>query len=137
MKTYNLFLDDKRDPKDVFSYISDPIYKEDWVVVRSYDEFLHKISEMYANGYLPTVVSFDHDLVSEHYRIGVMSGFMSFDENSVRTPTGWHCLQWLLKFCDTNDIKLPKILFHSMNAGGIVNMKALLDEYVFNKNKEK
>lgn len=137
MKCYNLFLDDKRVPKEVYSYKPEPIYSEQsWTVVRNYDEFLQKLAERYADGYFPCVISLDHDLDPEHYRIGMLSGFSKFDETSVSTPTGWHCLKWFLKFCDVNDFVLPKILMHSQNSGGIINMTALLDEYKFNKNKD-
>ena len=75
---YNLFLDDIRDPKNMIPgmevlykdgmliHRNNPdnfYYKHDWVVVRSYNEFVDYITK---NG-LPKLVSFDHDLAPEHY----------------------------------------------------------------------
>ena len=38
---YNLFLDDFRNPKDVYNYLRQPIYiSVDWEIVRNYDEFV-------------------------------------------------------------------------------------------------
>ena len=137
MKCYYLFLDDERVPKDVYRYKGDPLYVEQmWIKVKNYNEFLDKVAERYSDGYLPCVISFDHDLAREHYVQGIRNGFKEFDETVVTIPTGWHCLKWYLRFCDVNDIQLPKIMFHSKNPAGTQNMIALLDEYKFNKQKE-
>lgn len=60
-----LFLDDLRLPSHVWRDTIDPDYEDDrsWVIVRSYSAFVSWIME---NG-LPNLVSFDHDLVYEHY----------------------------------------------------------------------
>lgn len=135
MKLYNIFLDDERNPRDVMAYRPNPAYvSQAWDVVHNYDQFLQKVSERYADGFVPAIISLDHDLVNEHYRIGALSGFQQFDENAVKTPTGWHCLKWFLKFCDTSDLKLPQILLHSKNDAGVRNMNALIDEYIIYKN---
>jgi hypothetical protein len=137
MKCYYLFLDDERVPKDVYRYKDNPLYVEQvWIKAKNYDEFLDKVSERYAEGYLPCVVSLDHDLAPEHYALGALTNFREFDETAVTIPTGWHCLKWYLRFCDVNDLQLPKIMFHTKNVGGMQNMVALIDEYKFNKHKE-
>ena len=137
MKCYNLFLDDERIPKGVFLYKPEPVYTEQpWTIVRSYDSFVNKVTQKYTEGYFPCVVSFDHDLAREHYLHGALSRYEKFDETAVNVPTGWHCLKWLLKFCETQDFVLPKILFHSMNKGGTVNMTALIDEYKAKRNRD-
>ncbi len=62
--SYNLFLDDFRMPADVVLYMPKCAYYTDreWVIVRSYDEFVKTIEEMG----IPQAVSFDHDLADEH-----------------------------------------------------------------------
>ena len=130
MKYYQLFLDDVRNLKAVSLYKQNPVYTQDnWVVVRTYEQFIGLVSENFAQGLLPSLVSFDHDLVKSHYVQGVLTNFASFDENKASSPTGWHALAWFLKFHQVNDLALPEILFHSKNNGGVSNMKALLDEY--------
>ena len=128
MKYYNLFLDDERVPSDVLAYKQNLIYNDlNWIVVRNYDQFVNMISEHYLEEVLPGKISFDHDLTKEHYEHGALSAFQSFDYTKVNTPTGWHCLKWALKFHQAHDIRLPEILFHSQNPGGIKNMAALLE----------
>jgi hypothetical protein len=130
MKCYNLFLDDIRTPDVAYIYKKEPSYiKESWIVVKNYSEFVQTISEKYAEGYVPCALSLDHDLTPEHYKIGVIHAFYKFDESSVTEPTGWHCLRWFLKFCKTQDLALPKIILHSQNPAGRINMSALIDEY--------
>jgi hypothetical protein len=62
--TYNLFLDDMRQPYQAFGYTNNPIYKDlYWQVVINYEQFIEKIEhyfELY--GILPKIISFDHDL---------------------------------------------------------------------------
>ena len=62
--TYNLFLDDMRQPHDAYGYTHNPIYKElYWQVVINYDQFVEKIEHYFdLLGILPEVISFDHDL---------------------------------------------------------------------------
>lgn len=130
MNRYYLFLDDERTPKEVYAYKQNPVYVEqEWVIVRSYQEFVDKVAERFASGYTPRAVSFDHDLVSEHYRLGALSGFQRFDENAVKIPTGWYCLKWFLRHIELNDLPMPEILLHTKNDGGKMNMNALIDEY--------
>jgi len=62
-----IFLDDIRQPKECLSYMYhrigplNPIYNEDWFVVKNYDQFLNVICH---NADVITHVSFDHDLVN-------------------------------------------------------------------------
>ena len=65
MKTYNLFLDDVRNPKDCCQYMPDAkfYFNSEFVIVRNYDEFVNFIRK---NG-LPNIISFDHDLSDMDY----------------------------------------------------------------------
>ncbi len=74
---YNLFLDDMRIPEAVFKYIGDDRYiNNDWVIVRSYNEFTKHIRK---HG-IPETISFDHDLADIHYlsQFGISDTF--YDE---------------------------------------------------------
>ena len=67
-ETYNLFLDDIREPRECLSYTNEPRYgTREWVVVRTHDEFVQTVVNRWANGEFPELVSFDHDLADEHY----------------------------------------------------------------------
>jgi len=119
---YNLFLDDYRIPKDCFGYMHQPLYINlDWIVVRNYYAFITLIQ----NKGIPEVISFDHDLADGHYKKKV------FDYNDEsQEKTGYHCAKWLIDYCIDNNKELPdRILVHSMNPVGTVNIKSLFDTY--------
>lgn len=119
--SYRLYLDDFRDPIDSLYYKGNVIYSEDWVVVRSYDEFIKYVEE---HG-TPIAVSFDHDLADVHYE---KTSFDYDDENLEKT--GYHCAKWLINRCVDNKIEVPAIiLVHSMNPAGTQNIWSLFNTY--------
>lgn len=120
---YNLFLDDFRMPEDAFHYTKFSVYlKEDWVIVRNYDEFVLCIKK---NG-LPTLVSFDHDLADIHY--DNTSSIIDYD--SYTEKTGYSCVLWLIDYCMDNKEQFPKYLIHSMNTVGEENIRKLINNYL-------
>lgn len=124
-RTYNLFLDDIRDPGDAFSYTQNSKYVDlDWVVVRNYPEFVDEISQRYIKGELPELISFDHDLAKDHYE-----NMMNPDYNEFGERTGYHCAKWLVDFCIDTDTRLPEYLIHSMNPAGGANILSLLESF--------
>lgn len=130
---YNLFLDDIRDPSNMTPSLeikfkdgimfhekkSDNFYKNyDWVVVRTYDEFVDYIKE---NG-LPKLVSFDHDLSPEHYAyMGKRTNFA--------IKTGYDALIWFCEYIKENNLEIPEIKFHTANYVGKENMNDYLYEF--------
>jgi hypothetical protein len=119
-----LILDDdfKRTPQNIASYTENDVYlKYNWDFVRNYDEFVAYITK---NG-IPDVISFDHDLGSEHYDAQTNIRYGNFKEK-----TGWHCANWMLNYCLDNKLELPKeIYIHSMNIVGALNIKSLFVTY--------
>ena len=116
-----LFLDDNRKPYDVFRSTINPIYENNnWIVVKSYDEF---VSTIESNG-LPEVISFDHDLSFDHYLEENQNGELDYD--NFKEKTGYDCASWLIEYCTKMNLKLPKYFVHSMNPVGSTNIKNLL-----------
>ena len=122
---YNLFLDDIRDPQDVYSYTGNPIFlNEDWVIVRTYNEFVKYVEE---NG-LPGMVTFDHDLADFHY--GVQDHVDQDYYDLCKEKTGYHCALWMINYCLDNELKPPKrVYIHSMNGPGARNINSLFTTY--------
>jgi len=121
--TYNLFLDDFRNPEDAYEYFKqEDFINKDWIIVRSYDEFINIIQE---KG-IPEICSFDHDLGLEHYtHQNTEIPYEEYDEK-----TGFHCAKWLINYCIDNNEKLTsRIYIHSMNVVGCENIKSLFDTY--------
>lgn len=120
---YYLFLDDMRNPEDVFAYTHEQIYLVGWVVVRSYDEFVNCIL---TKG-MPSLISFDHDLADVHY--GVQDHLDKDYYDTISEKTGYHCAKWLVDFCIDNKLKLPDYMVHSWNTSGKTNILSLLNNY--------
>jgi hypothetical protein len=132
---YNLFLDDNWTPVDMANRqdITLPnktkYLKLDWIVVKTYEEFVKTIEE---KG-LPEIVSFDHDLSPEHYAFIYNDENWSKDDVDIsinysqfKSKTGWHAAKWLVKYCDKNRLDLPIPMVHSQNPIGKINLINLL-----------
>ena len=103
--TWNLFLDDIRNPK------IDPPDGGRWVIARSYADAIHFITYMG----MPKYVSFDHDLGD--------SG----------EDTGYDLAKWFVKEDLDGLRKLPKDFsfnVHSANPVGAKNIQTILDNYL-------
>lgn len=136
---YNLFLDDLRRPKDAYISSACPSKKgliedltslekksgidnNDWVIVRSYKEFVDVVEE---RG-LPDAVSFDHDLDYEHikhyYNVTKDTGVIEY--GNLKIKTGKHCATFLIDKCrELSPEKLPKFYVHSANYQGSVEIR--------------
>ena len=123
---YNLFLDDTRNPRDVYEYTFRYVYLEtEWTIVRNYDEFIQTITTLG----LPDILSLDHDLGLEHYNHQHdKPGELPYDQYIEKT--GYHCAKWLIDYCMDNNLKLPNtILIHTMNVVGAQNIASLFNTY--------
>lgn len=133
---YNLYLDDERQPIQSVGFTNNNIYATtEWVIVRSYDQFVKCIQE---NG-LPVLVSFDHDLAEPHYHESMFKDgkvYMKYLE-TVSEKTGMDCVKWMVDYCMDNSLKLPQWLTHSMNPVGRKNMDAYLTNFEAFLAKEK
>lgn len=109
-----LFLDDLRQPIEVFEMTKLPIYKEkDWTIVRTYQEFV-AIIEQFG---MPVFISFDHDL-----------GQKSVHANGSEA-SGYDCAKWLVNYCLDKNYTLPHWFCHSMNPVGKQNITELLTAF--------
>jgi hypothetical protein len=119
-----IFLDDNRNPYDVFRLTINPIYEStDWVIVKTYEEFVDFIEK---NG-LPEIISFDHDLSFDHYYEKNQKGDLDYD--SFTEKTGYHSALWLTEYCIIKSLPLPKWFVHSANPVGSENIKKLLSGF--------
>ena len=116
-----IFLDDIRNPYDVFILTVDPLYEknESWEIIRSHDEFIECIS---AHG-VPKLVSFDHDLDQGHY---LPENQTAINYSAMDVKCGYHSLKWLIEYCYGKGEELPEIIIHSQNIEGKKNMESLL-----------
>jgi hypothetical protein len=128
-----LWLDDVRDPDDlkanwlVFSPIPrDKITNVVWV--KSYNEF---VAEITLNG-LPDGICFDHDLADEHYDPEMFGESLEeYNElySKFKEKTGMCAAKWLIDYCISNSLKLPKCSSQSANPIGKENILGILNNF--------
>lgn len=129
---YNLFLDDKRQPK--YAYCSDtarPVseaagcQEDDWLIVRSFENF-----SLVLNYFgMPRFVSFDHDLcdLAMAECIKNWDTGQKFDYNlKGMEKTGAHCAQLLRDWCSFAGARIPAYVCHTANKEGGENIHAIL-----------
>ena len=119
--TYNLFLDDIRNPFD-FYFKETPMYDElDWIIVRNYNDFVYCVTR---HG-IPDVISFDHDL---GFDLFLEKDYEDYDPTTEKT--GNDCARWLINYClDHNLPVTERIFIHSQNPVGAENIKSLFETY--------
>lgn len=127
--SYNLFLDDTRDPKDAYLYdekksLFEETFTVNWIVVRNYESFVKVIRDMG----LPQVVSFDHDLHFEHVRHYAEQTLLTgcIDYEIFNNKTGKHCADFLVQYAREKGQPLPTCYVHSANDHGRKNIKRAL-----------
>ena len=123
---YNLFLDDEREVTDV-KWIDLPPYH--WVVVKSFDQFVSTIKE---RG-IPSAVSFDHDLGTEHYQeyhVANDKKMLSYGRiryETFKEKTGYEAAKWLAELCVSTKTQVPEYYVHTLNNIGRLNIISILE----------
>src|SRR3989304_12601 len=96
--SYNLFLDDERQP----ACLGDT---RTWEVVRSYQEFVSKVNSCG----LPQLISFDHDLSGQQYTAtDEQMRDIIYSDPLWKDKTGYACAYWLINYCRETKQPLPK-----------------------------
>ena len=116
-----IYLDDVRTP-----------LQDDWVVVRTYDEFVSKIRLVGLDNI--EVISLDHDLgdsaMVEYYN-NVKDNYQ-LDYTNITEKTGYDCCKFLVSESMGKNIPLPQIYVHSANPIGSANMMGYINNYFMN-----
>jgi hypothetical protein len=130
-----IYLDDVRTPVDT-----------DWVVVRNYDEFVQKVSEIGLGGI--ETISLDHDLgpsAMKEYFENVHPNY-TLDYRNIAEKTGYECAKWLVSyFYETNPtqpllirgtpIEFPTVYTHSANPIGSANIMGYINNFLMNEGR--
>jgi hypothetical protein len=112
-----IYLDDVRTPVD-----------KDWIVVRSYDEFVSTV--MYIGLENIELISLDHDLgdtaMAEWHR-NVYHNY-TLDYNNITEKTGMDCAKWLVdQWLEGSPV--VEVVVHSANAIGSANIMGYINNY--------
>lgn len=125
-----LFLDDVRNPKDCVGYMYkrigalNPIYLEEWHVVRNYHQFCQAIDQY--KGQI-SYISFDHDLADAHMHESMYDDgkvYLKYIETTSE-KTGYECAKYFKNTYEDDHIdKWPVMFVHSMNP---IGMKRIIE----------
>lgn len=127
--SYNLFLDDTREPPQAFCYDDGVLLVlmtgiTDWVIARDYRQFEFILEK---RG-MPTVISFDHDLHFEHVKYymnhTVNTGLIEYER--FKHKTGKHCAELVLLKLLMNPGPSPRCYVHSANDVGRKEIRKVL-----------
>jgi len=121
---YNIYLDDVRTPIPNTSTHEVP----EWIVVRSYDEFVAKINELGLENI--GLISLDHDLgdsAMKEWHTNVYHNY-TLDYNNITEKTGMDCTKWLVEQW-LEGKPVVDVFIHSANAIGSANMMGYINNY--------
>jgi len=144
MKNIRIYLDDVRTPiSSVNEWIDEDL---DWIVVRSYDEFVAKVKEVGLENILMT--SLDHDLgdtAMKEYFENVSPNY-TLDYSNIHEKTGYDCAKWLVDHYYDNyvtqesrsekkqsGIIFPSVYTHSANPIGSANIMGYINNFFMNE----
>lgn len=114
-----IYLDDIRTPKPETG---------DWVVVRNYDEFVAKVTEIGLDNI--KLISLDHDLgdsAMKEWHTNVYHNY-TLNYDNITEKTGMDCTKWLVEQW-LNGAPVCSVMVHSANAIGSANMMGYINNY--------
>jgi len=105
-----------------------PILPEEWVVVRNYEEFVDKITEIGLDNI--ELISLDHDLgdsaMKEWHKNVYHNYTLNYD--NITEKTGMDCVKWLVEqWMDGKPV--VDVFVHSANAVGSGNMMGYINNF--------
>jgi hypothetical protein len=117
MSGVKIYLDDVRTP-----------IEGDWIVVRSYFQFVDKINEIGLDNI--ELISLDHDLDETAMREWHTNTFDNYAINydNIKEPTGLHCAIRLIEMWNSGG-KVVDVVVHSANAIGSGNIMGVINHY--------
>jgi len=114
-----VYLDDVRTPTNETG---------EWVIARSYDEFVEKINEIGLENI--DLISLDHDLgdsAMKEWHTNVAHNY-TLNYNNITEKTGMDCVKWLVEQW-MDGAPVCKVMIHSANAIGSANMMGYINNY--------
>ena len=123
---YIIYLDDIRIPNSLNNeWVSG---QPEWTVVRSYDEFVAKVTEIGLENI--ELISLDHDLGDSAMNEWYTNVYRNYtlDYNNITEKTGMDCVKWLVEQW-MDGAPIVQVLVHSANAIGSANMMGYINNY--------
>jgi hypothetical protein len=114
-----VYLDDVRTPTNETG---------EWVIARSYDEFVEKINEIGLENI--DLISLDHDLgdsAMKEWHTNVAHNY-TLNYDNITEKTGMDCTKWLVEQW-LNGAPVCNVMVHSANAIGSANMMGYINNF--------
>lgn len=114
---HRVYLDDVRTPID-----------KDWIVVRNYEEFVNKVTEIGLENI--DLISLDHDLGDTAMLEWKRNVYHNYELNysNILEKTGMDCTKWLVEqWLDGKHV--VDVVIHSANAIGSANMMGYINNF--------
>ena len=128
-----LFLDDFRKPSDVTWGGAKTYELGGWYTVDTATKFVSLVDELTSEN-MPQVISFDHDLLDEHYEPGKnwkdLIVYEGKEFEGVNNWTGFHCAEYFIEHLLKHDITPPIMYCHSLNQQGTRNIERIWNKYI-------
>jgi hypothetical protein len=118
MENVDIYLDDVRTP----------IAQQEWVVVRNYDQFVDKVTEIGLENI--GKISLDHDLDKSamvEWLYGAVRNY-KIDYSKIKEKTGYDCAKWLVEQWQKGGPVVP-VFTHSANEIGSANIMGYINNY--------
>lgn len=122
----NIYLDDIRTPSSPNNEWVEGM--PEWTVVRNYDEFVAKVTEVGLENI--ELISLDHDLgdtAMKEWHTNVYTNY-TLDYDNITEKTGMDCTKWLVEQW-MNGAPVCRVMIHSANAIGSANMMGYINNY--------
>ena len=111
-----------------FDDVRTPILKDEWVIVRNYEEFVDKITEIGLENI--ELISLDHDLgdsaMKEWHKNVYHNYTLNYD--NITEKTGMDCVKWLVEQWMEGE-PVVDVFVHSANAVGSGNMMGYINNF--------
>lgn len=105
-----------------------PILKDEWVIVRNYEEFVETITEIGLENI--ELISLDHDLgdsaMKEWHKNVYRNYTLNYD--NITEKTGMDCVKWLVEQWMEGE-SVVDVFVHSANAVGSGNMMGYINNF--------
>lgn len=105
-----------------------PVEKDQWVIVRNYDEFVNKVTEIGLENI--GLISSYHDLgdtaMTEWHKNVYHNYELNYD--NITEKTGMDCTKWLVEQW-MDGLPVVDVVIHSANAIGSANMMGYINNY--------
>jgi hypothetical protein len=100
----------------MFNKTNNPIFKQDFVVVKSYNQFVEYVEEQFKkDGSYPGFISFDYLL--SPVRLQVIEDYSIHMNDESYMNSGQECAKWIVEFTKKNNLPTPKYIIHDQNSG--------------------